>query len=241
MINVGMAVEPLPKVEATPRAELDLDEDCFIFLTTFDSFSFIERKNPLGVIEAFRLAFPLGTENARLVLKTQNRFRVHDPYQIKMWRRIDTAVRQDPRIITINETLTYRDLLGLKRACDCYVSLHRSEGWGFGMIEAMQLGLPVIATAFSGNMDFCTPDTTDLVDFAMVGVREEEYIYGERGSHWAQPDIDQAAALMRAAVADPTATRTKGAAAAAHIKANFSIETIGRRYSTRLAEVRVAS
>ena len=241
VINVGMAVEPLPQVEATSRAELDLDEDCFIFLTSFDSFSFIERKNPLGVVKAFRLAFPLGTENVRLVLKTQNRFRVYDPYQIKMWKRIEAAVRQDTRIIIINETLTYRDLLGLKRACDCYVSLHRSEGWGFGMIEAMQLGLPVIATAFSGNMDFCTPDTTDLVDYTMVGVREEEYIYVERGSHWAQPDSDQAAALMRSAVADPATARAKGAAAAAHIKAKFSIETIGRRYSARLAEVRAAS
>ena len=238
VINVGMAVEPLPHVAATPRAELDLDEECFVFLTTFDSFSFIERKNPLGVVEAFRLAFPLGTEDARLVLKTQNRFRVYDPYQMKMWKRIDAAVRQDPRIIIINETLTYRDLLGLKRACDCYVSLHRSEGWGFGMIEAMQLGMPVIATAFSGNMDFCTPDTTDLVDYTMVGVREEEYIFVERNSQWAQPDLQHAAALMRALAADPAAAKAKGQAGATHIKANFSIEAIGKRYAARLAEVR---
>ncbi len=241
VINVGMAVEALPQVEPTSRAELDLEEDCFVFLTTFDSFSFIERKNPLGVVLAFRRAFPLGTETVRLVLKTQNRFRVHDPYQLAIWKRIDAALRQDTRISVINETLTYRDLLGLKRACDCYVSLHRSEGWGFGMLEAMQLGLPVIATGFSGNMDFCTPDTTYLVDYEMVDVREEEYIFVERGSYWAQPDFDHAATLMRTVVANAAAGRGKGEKAAAYIKANFSIEAIGRRYASRLAEVRAAS
>lgn len=238
VINAGMAFEPLPDVEATPRAKLDLDADAFVFLTTFDSFSFIERKNPLGVLEAFRKAFPLGTENARLVLKTQNRFRVYDPYQIKMWKRIDAAVQRDPRITVINETFAYRDLLGLKRACDCYVSLHRSEGWGFGMIEAMQLGLPVIATAFSGNMEFCTPETAYLVGYEMTGVREDEYIFVERGSQWAQPDLDQAAAIMRGLAEDPAGAKAKGKAAEAFIKTNFSFDAIGRRYAARLAEVR---
>ena len=238
VINVGMAVEALPRVDATPRSELDLDRDSFVFLTTFDSFSFIERKNPLGVLESFRRAFPKGSEPAQLVLKTQNRYRVHDPYQLKMWKRIDAAVRADPRIMVINETFSYRDLLGLKRACDCYVSLHRAEGLGFGMMEAMQLGMPVIATGFSGNMDFCTPETTYLVAYELIGVREDEYIFVERGSLWSQPDLNQAAAIMRALVADPAAARAKGRAAADHIKANFSYAAIGRRYAARLAEVR---
>ena len=238
VVNVGMAVEPLPEARTTSRASLGLDEDGFVFLTTFDSFSFIERKNPLGVIEAFRRAFPRGDEKAQLVIKTQNRFRVYDPHQLKMWKRIDAAVRAEPRILVVNETYTYKDLLGLKRACDCYVSLHRSEGWGFGMIEAMQLAKPVIATAYSGNMEFCMPETAFLVDHELVGVREEEYIFVERGSLWAQPNLDQAATFMRAAVADPAAAKVKGQAAAYFIKGNFSIEAIGRRYAARLAEVR---
>ncbi len=238
VVNVGMAVEPLPEAAPVARTAIGLEEDSFVFLTTFDSFSFIERKNPLGVIEAFRRAFPAGDEKARLVIKTQNRFRVYDPHQLKMWKRIDAAVRAEPRILVINETYAYKDLLGLKRACDCYVSLHRSEGWGFGMIEAMQLALPVIATAYSGNMEFCTPETAWLVDYELVGVREDEYIFVERGCHWADPDLDEAATLMRTAVADPVAAKAKGEAAAAFIKGDFSIEAIGRRYAERLAKVR---
>ncbi len=140
VINIGMAVESLPEAMALGREALGLDADSFVFLTTFNSFSFIERKNPLGVIDAFRRAFPEGDERAQLVIKTQNRFRVDDPYQMRLWKRIDAAVRADPRLLVINETYAYRDLLGFKLASDRYVSLHHSEGWGFGMIEAMQPG-----------------------------------------------------------------------------------------------------
>ena len=238
VINVGMAVEPLPQAAPLDRAAQGLDPEAFIFLTTFDSFSFIERKNPFGVLDAFKAAFPLGTEKVQLVLKTQNRGRVFDPYQMALWKRIDRAVGADPRILVINETFQYADLLGLKLACDCYVSLHRSEGWGFGMIEAMQLGRPVIATNYSGNTEFCNAETAYLVGYDLIGVREDEYIFVERGSHWAQPRLDEAATLMRAAFADPAASRAKGEAAATFIKANFSIEAIGQRYAAQLAEVR---
>ena len=238
VVNVGMAVEPLPKVAPMDRAALGLEPGATVFLATFDSFSFIERKNPLGVLEAFQAAFPRSDEQVQLVLKTQNRGRVFDPYQIDLWARIDRAVGEDPRILIVNETLPYRDLLALKLACDCYVSLHRSEGWGFGMLEAMNLGRPVIATAYSGNMDFCADETTFLVDYDLVGVREAEYIFVERGSQWAQPRRAHAAARMREVAADPAAARAKGEAAAVFVKRNFSIEAIARRYAGRLAEIR---
>ena len=238
VINVGMAVEPLPKVAPMERSVLGLEPDATVFLTTFDSFSFIERKNPYGVIETFQAAFPRGDESAQLVLKTQNRGRVFDEYQMELWKRIDRVVDEDPRIIVINETYQYRDLLALKLACDCYVSLHRAEGWGFGMLEAMQLGRPVIATSYSGNMDFCTDETTYLVDYDLVGVREAEYIFVERGSLWAEPRRAHGAARMREIARDPVAARAKGEIAARHIKANFSIEAIAKRYGARLAEIR---
>ncbi len=236
--NVGMAVEPMPNVEPMERATFGLARDATVFLSTFDSFSFIERKNPMGALDAFRLAFPRGDEPVQLVLKTQNRGRVSDPYQVDLWRRIDQVADADPRIIVINETFSYRDVLALKLACDCYVSLHRSEGWGFGMLEAMNLGRPVIATAYSGNMDFCTPETTYLVDYDLIGVREAEYILVERGSVWAQPRLAQAAERMRQVMADPDAARARGKAGAEHIRANFSIEAIARRYGARLGEIR---
>lgn len=238
VINVGMAVEELPRVQRVPKSMYGLRENDTIFLTTFDSFSFIERKNPMGVLEAFSKAFPVGTEPVQLILKTQNRGRVYDPYQIDLWRRIDRIVSDDPRIVVINETYHYKDLLALKQACDCYVSLHRAEGWGFGMIEAMQLGKPVVATSYSGNMDFCNADTAYLVDYDLIGVREAEYIFVERGSQWAQPNITHAAARMREVAADRVAAEAKGAAAAKYIKANFSVSAIAARYAARLAIIR---
>ena len=221
VINVGMAVEPLPQATALDRDALGLEADAFVFLTTFDSFSFIERKNPFGVLDAFKTAFPRGDERVQLVLKTQNRGRVYDPYQMNLWKRIDRAVSADPRILVINETYSYKDLLGLKLACDCYVSLHRSEGWGFGMIEAMQLGRPVIATAYSGNMEFCTDETAYLVGYDLVGVRENEYIYVPRGSQWAEPSTDEAVMYMRQAFADPGAAARKGASGKAFVGDHF--------------------
>ncbi len=238
VVNVGMAVEPLRELKPCARVFLGLDPARFVFIATFDSFSFIERKNPLGVLEAFAAAFPLGTEPVQLVLKTQNRGRVFDPYQIALWKRIDRVIRGDRRIIIVNETLDYRDLLVLKANCDCYISLHRSEGWGFGMIEAMQLGLPVIATAYSGNLEFCNDETAYLVDYDLVSVREDEYIFVERGSVWAQPNIETAASHMRAVAGDPWAAKMKGEAAANYVKANFSLRAIGQRYAARLAQLR---
>jgi glycosyltransferase involved in cell wall biosynthesis len=238
VINVGMAVGPPPLSPPRGRKDLGLDEKSFVFLATFDAFSFIERKNPLGTIKAFQAAFPLGTEPVQLVLKTQNRERIVDDYQFRLWARIDHVAATDPRILIINETYHYSELLALKRASDCYVSLHRSEGWGFGLIEAMQLGLPVIATGYAGNMEFCTPSTAYLVGYDLISVREEEYIYVERGSQWADPRLDEAAALMRELATRPIAARVKGEAAAKFVKANFSVAAIGKRYAARLADIR---
>ena len=238
VINVGMGVMPLPSVKPMNRVSLGIEAETFVFLATFDSFSFIERKNPRGLMDAFCSAFPIGTENVCLILKTQNRRRVDDPYQMKSWSRIDRRARADGRIFLIDETYSYEDLLALKLACDCYVSLHRSEGWGFGMIEAMQLGKPVIATAFSGNMEFCNEETAFLVDYDLVGVRDSEYQAAPRGSHWAEPRLATAADRMREVAGDRVASAARAVAAAAHVDTNFSIGSIAARYASRLACIR---
>ena len=236
--NVGMAVEPLPEAAPVPRAQFGIAPDSFVFLATFDSFSFVERKNPLGVLAAFQAAFPPGSpEKVELILKTQNRTRVGDPHQVRVWQTIDDVIARDPRIRVIDQTLSYRDLLGFKRACDCYVSLHRSEGWGFGMIEAMQLHLPVVTTAYSGNMEFCSAETAFLVDYDLVAPMPHEYIFVERGSRWAEPSIASAAAALREVYADPAAAKARAERAFRAVQEGFSITAIGRRYGTRLTEI----
>ncbi|WP_372922003.1 glycosyltransferase [Roseovarius sp.] len=241
VVNVGMCFEEMPDItrddsRAFVERRFRFNDQHFVCLVAFDSFSFVQRKNPVSVLQAFQKAFE-GVPNARLVVKTQNRDSVFDPVQVQLWDRVDTITASDPRIVVMNETLSYRDLLRLKAGSDCYVSLHKSEGWGFGMIEAMALGVPVVATAYSGNMDFCSDETAWLVDYEMQALQHGDYIFVRPGSQWAEPSVDHAAAQLRAAYDDPARRRAKADAALTYIRNNFSRDAIARRYGDRLREI----
>ncbi len=222
------------------RAQLndrfDLVGDEFIVFVAFDSFSYAQRKNPTGVLSAFGKAFR-DVPSARLIIKTHNKDYIVDPVQKRMWHRIEGMIDADPRIMLMNETLSYAELLNLKAASDCYISLHRSEGWGFGMIEAMNLKVPVVCTGYSGNMDFCSDDTAWLVDYTEVTLDRDDYIFVRRGQKWADPDIDHAARQLRAVWADPAARQVKVEAAFRNVRTNFSPEAIAKRYEARLKEI----
>jgi len=220
------------------RAAYDLPLDATVFMTTFDTYSFISRKNPAATIRAFLAAFGHGAAEVRLIIKTHNLTAVlGEPNARKLVAEIQDLVARDERIILIDQTLPYADLLALKAACDCYVSLHRSEGWGFGALEAMQLGLPVIATAFSGNLEFCTPETAYNVPSRPVYLKPNDYIFVQPGDVWAEPDEAAAAAMMQAVIDDPLAAKAKGMAAKAFVGAHFSQEAVGIRYRARLMEI----
>ncbi|EPX84476.1 Glycosyltransferase [Rubellimicrobium thermophilum DSM 16684] len=241
VVNVGMAYEDPPAIDrAAARAllnrRLGLKGDEFVVLTTFDSYSFVQRKNPLGVIEAFRRAFG-DRPQARLLIKTQNRTNVFDPVQERIWNRVDAALAADPRILLLNETLDYRALIELKAACDAYVSLHRSEGWGFGMIEAMALGVPVVCTGYSGNLEFCSEETAWLVNSREIMLAPDDYIFVRRGQKWADPDLDHAARQLRTLHDDPALRAARAAAAQRRVRQDFSLDAIARRYGARLREL----
>ncbi|MEM6762807.1 MAG: glycosyltransferase family 4 protein, partial [Pseudomonadota bacterium] len=239
--NVGMAVEP---IEEPSREEarvyvagrLPVGHDTFVCLSAFDSFSFLERKNPHGIVEAFRAAFA-PDDDVLLVLKTHNRDFVLDPHQAMRWDRIVEIASADPRIVILNETLRYPDLIKLKKGADCFVSLHRSEGWGFGLIEAMAVGTPVVSTGYSGNMDFTRPETSWLVDYDLVEPKDNEYLFVERGQVWAAPKLDSAVAALRAVRDDPAERSRKVAAARQYVEENFSLDAQAKKYSKRLAEI----
>ncbi len=235
-----VAMPARDEARAYLRSRLGYKDDCFVFFAAFDSFSFIQRKNPHAVVAAFRAAFP-NDPNVRLVLKTHNRDFVYDPVQRRIWQLLDEAVQNDPRIAIINETLPYEQLLLLKAGCDCYVSLHRSEGWGFGMIEAMHLGVAVLATGYSGNMEFCSPDTAWIVEYSLRPVAATDYIFVIPGQMWAEPDHADAVRQMQAIVADPGAREQRTARAKAFVDQSFSPEVVARRYADRLGEVAALS
>lgn len=241
VVNVGMCYEEHPDItreasRAYVNRRFRFDDSHYVCLVAFDSFSFVQRKNPVSVLKAFQKAFE-GVPEARLVVKTQNRDSVFDPVQVHLWDRVDAIITGDPRIVVMNETLSYHDLLQLKAGSDCYISLHKSEGWGFGMIEAMSLRVPVICTAYSGNMDFCSEETAWLVGYEERELRQGDYIFVRPGSTWAEPDVDDAARQIRAAYDDPAAREARAEAAYAHISQNFSAKAIAQRYGGRLREI----
>lgn len=241
--NVGMCYEEPPQISRT-EARAFLARRCgvrdeFTFLVAFDSFSFIQRKNPLAPLRAFLDAFA-GRTDVHMVIKTQNRRKVGDPPQVAIWSEIDRLTAGDPRFTVLDETLSYDDLLRLKKGCDAYVSLHRSEGWGFGMIEAMALGVPVVATGYSGNMEFCSEETAFLVDYTEVELERDNYIFVRPGQKWADPDLDHAARQMRAVCADAALREARVEAALRNVRENFSAGAIGARYGARLRAILAA-
>jgi glycosyltransferase involved in cell wall biosynthesis len=190
------------------RRELGVPEDGFQFLYTFDFHSYLARKNPLAAVEAFERAFDAvcaefpsgqGVEGpgARLVLKSTNGHAAPGLHEA-----LKARISRDPRITLIDRFLDHESHMRLMASCDAYVSLHRSEGFGQGMAEAMLLGKPVIATAYSGNLSFMNTHNSALVPAGRVALGPQDYPYGQ-GQQWAQPDLDAAAVLMRRAVRDP--------------------------------------
>lgn len=239
--NVGMAVEPFhvpsrEEARAYVCDRLPVGPNTFVFLAAFDSFSFLERKNPHGMVDAFRAAFG-EDEDVLLVLKTHNRDFVLDPHQSMVWERIVEIASSDPRIVLVNETLKYPDLIKLKVGADCFVSLHRSEGWGFGLIEAMACGLPVVSTGYSGNLDFTRPDTAWLVDYDLIEPNTNEYLFVERGQVWAAPKLESAVEQLRAVRQNKAERERRVATARAFVAENFSLEARARVYRKRIEEI----
>lgn len=198
------------------RSAFGLDPDTFVFLTSFDFHSWVERKNPLGAIEAFRLAFPDQATPVRLLVKTSNG--AHYP---EMLARLLELAQADPRILVREGILERPHLRSLQRCCDAYVSLHRSEGFGLGLAECMALGKPVIATGWSGNCDFMSVDNSCLVSYELVEVGQGAYLHGS-GQRWAAPNIAEAASYMRRIFEDRAFATAVGERAAAYIARKLS-------------------
>lgn len=212
------------------RAYFGLSENETIYLFTFHMMSVMERKNPLGLIRAFRQAFK-SEEPVRLVLKTS--FGDRHPKQIETLR----AAAEGSRITVIDEIYTPDNVLALMDVCDTYVSLHRSEGLGLTMAEAMLMGKPVVATGYSGNMDFMDSKNSLLVDFELRKLGEPIPPY-EADFVWAEPDEAHAAELMRRLWDDSEFAAELGRKARIDAVERLSVEKAGRLIEMRLSEIR---
>jgi len=239
VLVMGQAIECDAPEGRFERSGFNLPENAYTFLFSFDAGSVVERKNPLAVVQAFRKAFPAGTEAVSLVVKTRNLDAMHTDRDRDHWRRLTALAAADSRIRVLDNTMTAAELTGLLACCDCYVSLHRSEGFGYGPADAMSLGKPVITTAYSGVTDFCTSSTSLLVDYTLERVPPGAYPYmdADREYWWASPDIDVAAAHMRRLSQDPREGERLGTQGRELIRERYSVEALQRRYLNRLAEL----
>jgi glycosyltransferase involved in cell wall biosynthesis len=218
----------VPATSARTKSDFGLP-DRYTFLFAFDFQSILERKNPAAVIEAFRLAFPrVGT--AQLVLKTMNGHR-----WVRKLEEMKCAALDRADIVVVDRYFSDLEHADLVNACDCYVSLHRAEGLGLTLADAMALGKPTIATRYSGNLDFMHDTNSLLVDYEMTTVPLGVPAY-RAGAPWADPDIEHAARLMRELVDDPNRGVELGRKAAEDIRERWNVQVIGRQLKRQLEE-----
>lgn len=210
------------------RHDVGLPDDAFVFLCTFDCNSSIDRKNPAAVVDAFQAAFPASRTDVRLLLKSSNGHRNPDAL-----RRLLAQTAGDERILLRDDVIDVRHLNALQAMCDAYVSLHRAEGLGLGMAECMRLGKVVIATGWSGNMDFMNEGNSLLVDYQLVPVQPGQYPHGE-GQVWAEPDVAHAAERMQQAVDHPASVAARVANARRDIEESMSSQRSGALLATYL-------
>lgn len=199
------------------RRRYGIPDSSLTFCCSFDPRSGIERKNPLGAITAWLNAFPARAD-VRLLVKS-NGPPVHDD---AAFDSVLNRARSDPRIVWVSEHLDHRAVMALFASCDIFVSLHRAEGLGLVPMEAMSLGKLVIATGYSGNMTFMTEQNSLPVSYKLVAPEEGRHLLSRdfAGAHasWADPDLDEAARLMRFAAENPEATRQLSEQAHADIR-----------------------
>ncbi|MBL9189237.1 MAG: glycosyltransferase [Opitutaceae bacterium] len=220
----------VPSPRSDLRARFALPAGKFLFLTLFDLNSYAARKNPRAVIAAFRQS-GLAGRDAALVVKVQNVAGNEADFAA-----LREAVGDLPGTVLITETLPRADIYALEAACDCFVSLHRSEGFGLAVAECMALGKPVISTDWSATAEFVTAGNGCPVRAPLVTLDRNHGPYA-KGSTWADPDPAHAAEWMKQLFSDRALAARLGAAARETIATRFAPAVIGARYRRRLESI----
>jgi glycosyltransferase involved in cell wall biosynthesis len=229
VLRVPHVLETNVPIAPTRRSDFGLPEDAFLFLFMFDFHSFVERKNPFGLIEAFKRAFA-PAERVGLVLKCS-----HSEYDSGLLEALRYAA-DGARVHFVDAVLNRPQVTSLMSLVDAYASLHRSEGFGLTMAEAMALGKPVVATGYAGNLDFMRPANSFLVDCDLVHIDRDHGPY-RKGFVWADPDLEQAAALLRFVVDQPEAADQRAALGRRDVLRDLDPRAVGRVVSQRLVEI----
>ena len=229
-LAVTLPILPTDKRLQT-RAAYGLPAQAVLFTFSFDLNSSIHRKNPLMALRAFQRAFPADhplADQVALLIKT------HRPNGTnRNWDRLKAEAVVDSRLHILETTLPRNELLELYAACDGFISLHRAEGFGRGLAEALMLGLDVIATDHGGNTDFCIGPLAHPVRCQMVRVNNGEYPY-HRGQQWAQPSVAHAAELLKQVAERRCRDGLPGPSITADYRQRFDPTICGARYRQQL-------
>jgi glycosyltransferase involved in cell wall biosynthesis len=232
--TMTLAVELAEGYGRWRRSDFGIPNDAYVFLFNFDLASMSARKNPKAVIEAFWMALadlPSHAACPHLVIKVLSADLSQEALQ-----ELRTLVGNDSRVQIITGTFTPDKVHGLVNVCDCFVSLHRSEGFGRGPAEAMRMGKPVIATGYGGNVDFMNKQNSFLVDYKLIAVEPGEYPFSE-GQKWANPNLTDAAGFMTKLLLSPEIGLKLGLSAKKDLEASNSKSVVGAAMVTRLQSI----
>jgi glycosyltransferase involved in cell wall biosynthesis len=211
-LTVRVVPHPVAATDVAPaRARFGLDPERVVVLTAFDLRSTLARKNPLAALDAFRRATVHARRPATLVVKT-----VGGDDAPEVLARLKAAIGDAPGVILMDRSLSVEDRDALLASCDIFLSLHRSEGFGLLLAEAMAAGKAVVATAWSGNMDFMDTDTAALVPYKLVPVHDPQGLYS--GGVWAEADVEAAGQALVQLIDDGERRAALGARAKAAIR-----------------------
>jgi glycosyltransferase involved in cell wall biosynthesis len=191
-----------PASQAADRAAFGLPANAFIAMAFGNVKSGTTRKNLAGAVQAFHKAFP-DDANVRLVLKVSD-----SDWAKKRTDRLGELAAHDGRIVIHAKMMSDDEVWAFIACADVIISLHRSEGFGLVLAQAMMVGIPLITTLWSGERDFVSRDTSYVVNHSLIPVSDPEGMYLLRDTRWAEPDIDHAASLLRLVKENPEAARS---------------------------------
>ena len=227
------AIRPNPP--STIRRKYNIDDNEFTVYFNFDFGAAFNRKNPDGVMKAFGKAFK-SIPNTRLIFKTKSaslhKTRVEELYALS------ESLGLKNRFTMINDHISLQEVFDLVNACDVYISLHRGEGFGMTVAEAMAMGKPVISTDWSATTEFCKNDCTIPIPYKLVPVKPEQidHPYYKKVESWAEPNIDAAADALLKLYKHPELRKDLGKKAAAFIRDYFSVDNFRRSVDDFLNE-----